>query len=34
MIKVTHFLEVVSELDHGCILEHPARIDHQLAVFE
>ena len=32
--KAAHLLEVVSKLDHGRVLKHPARIDHQLAMLQ
>ena len=32
--QVTHLLKMVTKLDHGRVLKHPARIDHQLAVLQ
>ena len=32
--QATHLLEVVTEFDHRCVLEHPTRVDHQLPMFQ
>ena len=31
---VTYLLEVVAELDHGNVIEHPTRVDDQLAMLQ
>jgi len=31
---MAHLLEMVTKFDHRDVIEHPARVDHQLAVLQ